>query len=198
LYIDDRHVGQLQLSLSCAYVALATDDSHTFAAAKSAIFLVACYLIKLGYFLGLAKWVLISRKVVPFLGFSSDSAREVFALLPHKKEKFLRQILASTTLSVITIKRLVGKRVSFSLAVPAALLFTREMNAAIGQSNCLARPVQIQGCPKDQIAHWLFLETWDDLLPWRDERHVRLMVGCVWNGLLGRLYRVSCSRGKHF
>jgi hypothetical protein len=93
LYIDDRHVGQLQVSLSRgAYVALENDDSRNFAAAKSAIFLVACYLIKLGYFLGLAKSILIPRKVVPFLGFSSDSAREVFALLPHKKEKFLRLV----------------------------------------------------------------------------------------------------------
>ena len=25
-------------------------------------------------------------------------------------------------------------------------------------------------------AHWLFLETWDDPLPWRDERHVRVSV----------------------
>ena len=86
----------------------------------------------------MAKSILIPQKVVPFLGFTSDSAREVFALLPHKKEKFLRlvrQILASTTVSVTTLQRLVGKCVSFSLAVPAALLFTREMNAAIGQSN---------------------------------------------------------------
>ena len=49
LYIDDRHVGQLQVSLSRgAYVALENDDSRNFAA----IFLVACHLIKLGYFLG--------------------------------------------------------------------------------------------------------------------------------------------------
>ncbi len=130
--------------------------------------------------------------MVPFLGFSSDSAREVFALFPHKKEKFLRlvrQILASTTVSVTTLQRLVGKCVSFSLAVPAALLFTREMNAAIGQSKRLVRSIQIQGGLKDEIAHWLFLETWDDPLPWRDERHVRLTVasdgsGTGWGGCI--------------
>ena len=27
---------------------------------------------------------------------------------------------------------------------------------------------------KDEISHWLFLRTWDDPLPWRDERHLRI------------------------
>jgi hypothetical protein len=180
LYIDDRQVGQLQVSLSRgAYLALATEDSRNLAAAKSAIFFVACYLVKLGYFLDLAKSILIPRKVVPILGCSSDSAREVFALLPHKKEKFLqlvRQVLADTTVSILTLQRLVGKCVSLSLAVPATLLFTREMNGAIGQSRRLVRPIPVQGLLKDEIAHWLFLENWDDPLPWRDERHVRLKI----------------------
>jgi hypothetical protein len=130
--------------------------------------------------------------VVPFLGFSSDSAREVFALLPHKKEKFLqlvRQVLAGTTVSILTLQRLVGKCVSLSLAVPAALLFTREMNGAIGQSHRLVRPIPVQGLLKDEIAHWLFLENLDDPLPWRDERHVRLKIasdasGSGWGGCI--------------
>ena len=38
-------------------------------------------------------------------------------------------------------------------------------------------------------AHWLFLETWDDPLPWRDERHVRVSVATdaskfAWRGSL--------------
>ena len=193
MYIDGRHVGQLQVSLSRgAYLALATEDSRNLAAAKSAIFLVACYLVKLGYFLGLAKSILIPRKVVPFLGFSSDSAREVFALLPHKKEKFLqlvRQVLAGTTVSILTLQRLVGKCVSLLLAVPATLLFTREMNGSIGQSHRLVRPIPVQGLLKDEITHWLFLENWDDPLPWRDERHVRLKIasdasGSGWGGCI--------------
>ena len=138
------------------------------------------------------KSILLPRKVVPFLEFSSDSAREVFALLPHKKEKFLqlvRQVLAGTTVSILTLQRLVGKCVSLSLAVPAALLFTRAMNGAIGQSHRLVRPIPVQGLLKDEIAHWLFLENWDDPLPWRDERHVRLKIasdasGSGWGGCI--------------
>ena len=54
LYIDDRHNGQLQISPKRgAYASFRSLDEHNLAAAKSAIFLVAYFLIKLGYFLGL-------------------------------------------------------------------------------------------------------------------------------------------------
>ena len=29
---------------------------------------------------------------------------------------------------------------------------------------------------RDEIEHWLFLEGWDDPLPWREERHVRVVI----------------------
>ena len=76
LYIDDRHTGQLQVSLSQgAFTSLEGDDARNFAAAKSAIFVVAYHLIKLGYFLGLAKSILTPQQVVPYLGFALDSVR---------------------------------------------------------------------------------------------------------------------------
>ena len=62
MYIDDRHNGQLQIPLDKGvYVDVPTLDERRFAAAKSALFLVAYYLIQLGYFLGLAKSVLSPR-----------------------------------------------------------------------------------------------------------------------------------------
>ena len=66
LYIDDRHNGQLQISpRRGAYAAFVNPDEHNLASAKSAVFLVAFFLIKLGYFLGLPKSILMPRKVVP-------------------------------------------------------------------------------------------------------------------------------------
>ena len=92
LYIDDRHNGQLQMSpKQGAYASFRSLDEHNLAAAKSAIFFVAYFLIKLGHFLGLAKSVLMPRKVVPYLGYLSDSSRKVFSLIPEK-EKFLNLI----------------------------------------------------------------------------------------------------------
>ena len=130
LYIDDRHNGQLQISPKRgAYASFRSLDEHNLAAAKSAMFLVGYFLIKLGYFLGLPKSVLMPHKVVPYLGYLSDPSREVFSLIPEK-EKFLnliQQILARSVVSAKSLQLLAGKCVSFSLAVPGALLFTREM-----------------------------------------------------------------------
>ena len=72
--------------------------------------------------------------MVPYLGFLSDSVRMVFHLIAEKKGKFLnliRETLSCRVVSVKTLQRLAGKCISFSLVVPGALLFTREMNCAI-------------------------------------------------------------------
>ena len=130
LYIDDRHNGQLQISLDKGiYGNIQTLDERRFSAAKSALFLVDYFLIQLGYFLELAKSVLSPRMVVPYLGFLSDSARQVFHLIPEKKNKFLkliREVLDTKTVTIKTLPRLVGKCVSFSLVVPGARLFTKK------------------------------------------------------------------------
>jgi hypothetical protein len=107
LYIDDRHYRQLQISLNQGeYASLKTTDDRNFAAGQSAIFLVAFYLVRLGYFLALLKSIFIPRKEVPYLGFGADSSREVFHILPGKKAKFLdltRTTLKSRSTSVKTL-----------------------------------------------------------------------------------------------
>ena len=149
LYIDDRHNGQLQVPLDKgAYLAIPCVDRSRFAAAQSALFIVAYHLVCLGYFLGLAKSILNPRKVVPFLGYLSDSSLEVFHLIPEKKSKFLslvHEVLQAKTVTVKTLQRFVGKCVSFSLAVPGAQLFTREMNAAISRGLRTIRPLRLCG-----------------------------------------------------
>lgn len=178
LYIDDRHNGQLQVRVDQGeYAALSTKDQQDFAAAQSALCVVAYHLVALGYFVGLSKSILIPRKTVPFLGFLVDSRNEAFHLIPEKKAKFLqliRQTLEGRYVSVKTLQRLVGKCVSFSLAVPAARLFTKEMNGAISYGQRTQKPVAVQGLLREEISHWLFLEGWDTPLPWRDERHVQV------------------------
>ena len=67
-----------------------------------------------------------------------------------------------------------GKCISFSLAVPAARLFTREMSAAISMCMCPSKPIAVQVALRDEITLWLFLEEWDDPLPGREERHVQI------------------------
>ena len=116
LYIDDRDNGQLQVSLDQdPYRSLKTVDKRNLAAAKSTIVLVAYYLIRLGYFLGLSKSILTPQQVVPYLGFLSDSVRILFHLIAEKKRKFLnviRETLSYRVVSVKTLQRLAGKCVS--------------------------------------------------------------------------------------
>ena len=178
LYIDDRHNDQLQVSYSHGpYADLPSLDACNLAATKTAIFSVAYFLINLGYFLGLSKSVLEPRRIVPYLGFLSDSSLQVFHLIAATREKFValvRQVLSCSRVSVKTLQKLAGKCVSLSLAVPGAILFTREMNNAIAKGLRSGKQVQIYDALRDEIAHWLFLENWDDPLPWRDERHFRV------------------------
>ena len=65
-------------------------------------------------------------------------------------------------------------RFFFSLVVPGALLFTREMNCAISKDMRSNKSVCLYKALQEEITHWLFLENWDDPLPWRDERHLRI------------------------
>ena len=112
LYINDRHNGQLQMPPNQgAYANLANLDEHNLAAAKSAIFLVAYFLIKLGYFLGLFKSILMPRRIVPHLGFLSDSSREVFHLTPEKTKclDLIEQTVACSIVLVKSLQHLVSK-----------------------------------------------------------------------------------------
>lgn len=193
LYIDDRHNGQLQVSLSKGeYLMLNSEDERNRASAASAIFLVAYYLVRLGYFLGLAKSVLSPQKRVKYLGYLVDSSTQAFHCVPEKQAKFInliRDILGRPTVTVKTLQRLAGKCISFSLAFPAARLFTREINVAIARGQKSMKPIAVRGALRDEVSHWLFLEGWDSPVPWRDERHYRVSVatdasGYGWGGLI--------------
>ena len=103
----------------------------------------------------------------------------MFHLTLEKEDKFLnliREFLNAKTITIKTLQRLVGKCVSFSLVVPGARLFTKEMNAAISKGHLSSKLIQVCWALREKISHWLFLETWDDPLLWRDERHVRVSV----------------------
>ena len=115
----------------------------------------------------------------------------MFHLIPEKKNKFLKLIreVLEATVTIKTLQRLVGKCVSFSLVVPGARLFTKEMNVAISKGHLSSKLIRVCGALREEISHWLFLETWDDPLAWRDERHVRVSVATdasnfAWGGSL--------------
>jgi hypothetical protein len=195
LYIDDRHNSQLALPpklLTLVYQNLTSPDTINFALANAASFLTCYTLVSLGYFIGLDKSIFIPSKQVPYLGFISDSTKQAFTLLPHKKEKFItlvKHALSLKTIDLTTLQRLSGKCISLALAVPGARLFTNEINQAISRATRSSRPIVISQPLREELQHWLFLETWDGFLPWRSEKHTQIQLysdssSFAWGGTL--------------
>lgn len=155
-YIDDRHIGQLS---SRPGSALEFSDLELAEAAK---FISASTLVYLGYFIGLTKSSLLPSRTVRFLGFMVDSERQAFIIPEDKKEKFadLREvILSSRTASAKTLQRLTGKISSFCIAVPAALLYAREVFHAASGYEKSSRQIKISGSLKKEIEFWRFLDS---------------------------------------
>lgn len=195
LYIDDRHNSHLLFArhvLPPAYSNLSSQDSINLALANAAVFVTCHTVITLGYFIGLDKSILIPSKQVPYLGFMSDSEKQAFTLLPHKKEKFIlliKQALMSKHLDIVTLQKLSGKCTSMTLAVPGARLYSNEINVAISRAIRSSRPVAISRSLRLELQSWLFLETWNGFLPWRSEQHVHVQLysdssSYAWGGVL--------------
>ena len=77
----------------------------------------------------------------------------------------------------------------FLLVVPAAKLFTREMNLAVSRTLKSKTFVKIAGPLRKELECWRFLDTWEGHMTWREERHVSLSLasdasGSGWGGAL--------------
>ena len=166
---------EIQLSIKApAYASFSSQLEKSLARASSAIFIVCHTLIALGYFLGLKKSILTLKQVVPYLGFLIDWVCQAFLLIEQKRQKCLsltRHVLGSSSTDVKTLQPLSGKYMSFAPAVPGARFFINEINIAITKGLRSSRPISVLGSLKDQIHHWLFLESWTGYLPWRQELH---------------------------
>ena len=84
---------------------------------------------------------------------------------------------------------------SFSLAVPAARLFTRQINAHIGKGIKHSKPVKMTNQLRQELEHWKFLDNWNGFLPWKQEKHFSVEIisdasDSGWGGILS-------SSGSH-
>ena len=135
LYIDDRLNGEL-ITSSWPWSTPFSERSDDFrlSAATSALYIVVSLLMKLDYTIGLKKSVLVPTTQLEYLGFIVDSEKQAFRIPARKIQSFaqLREyILARKNVDVKTLQRFHGKCISFSLAVPAAKLYMRNISASI-------------------------------------------------------------------
>ena len=168
-YIDDRHAGQLMVRRD-PNLAVWSD----FELAEAAAYIVISVLTSLGYTLALSKSSLVPSQRVRFLGYLCDSLLLAFVLPEDKKLKTLREsILSQDTVDLKSLQSFAGKTTSFSIAVPAARLYTRASFRAI--SSCIKSPhksIRVSGHLRREILYWRFLDNWQGCLPWFEERHV--------------------------
>ena len=185
-YIDDRHIGQLSLPNH------ASQAWTNFELAEAAVFITSLALVHCGYFVALNKSVLTPTQKITFLGFVSDSVLQAFILPKEKREKFavLREsMIRSKTVALKTLQRFAGKAISFSLAVPAAKLYIRQVNASISQCFNKQKPILVSEELKEELVHWRFLDTWEKCLPWKSEKHLTVSLcsdasNSGWGGIL--------------
>ena len=126
---------------------------------------------------------------VEYAGLTVDSLKQAF-IIPGRKMEALavlgKNILGCKKYSnVKTLQRFQGECISLSLAVPAANLFIREMSHIIASADSNGR-VSLTPALREEVSYGQFLDLWQDWLPWRDEKHVRLSTdasgfgwGCV-------------------
>ena len=127
----------------------------------------------------MSKSVLIPSQKLIFLGLVSNSIEQAFSLPIEKKEKFKifrESILAEKKGGVTTLQNFAGKVISFALAVPAAKLYTREINANISKGLRSSRPLAVTKDLRAEIAHWRFIDSLKERLRWSLEKHYSLSI----------------------
>ena len=169
LYIDDRLVEEVRRQ----------DLQQGVNTAILANYIVCELLSRLGYCINLDKTLFVPSQTVVFLGFIIDSVERCFRLTDSKKAKFIRkreECLAKSVISIIDLQKLVGRCISFLLAVPAAKLYTREMNNAISFGIKNQTNVVLSHRLKEEIMSWRFLDNWTGKLVWKKEKHLSVTV----------------------
>jgi hypothetical protein len=91
--------------------------------------------------------------------FHSDSRQ--YEIPKDKKLRFaeLREnILASKTVHVKTLQKIMGKCTSFQLCIPAARLYIRVMAKEIGKATSSGSSIRIEGDLREELEFWRFLD----------------------------------------
>jgi hypothetical protein len=138
----------------------------------------------LGYFLS-PKTIPIPSQQSLFLGLMVDSVQRRFTVPFHKMWKFLALVQAVFNDDGVTrrdLERIAGRAVSFSLAIPGALFFTRGMYRALTETRHQAASFmitasQLKLAESDLIA-WLDLPIWVDtsVSSWPRQHHATIVM----------------------
>ncbi|KAK3731626.1 hypothetical protein QZH41_015891 [Actinostola sp. cb2023] len=147
---------------------------------------------QLGIFSRLFQVRINTRKQLEYLGFLVDSELQAFSIPLPKVVKFaeLREAILrrQKTVPMKTLQRFQGKCISFSIAVPAAKLYIRNICAAIASAHD-SLEVKMTKPLIEEVSHWRFLDSWTGRVPWRNEKHWQMTItsdasGSGWGGVI--------------
>lgn len=57
------------------------------------------------------------------------------------------------------------------LAKSRSKLYTNAVYNVISKASRSSKPIPVSGALRSEISHWLFLDTWNGFLPWKEEKH---------------------------
>ncbi|KAK3755702.1 hypothetical protein QZH41_008950 [Actinostola sp. cb2023] len=126
------------------------------------------------------------------LALTLDSELQAFSIPLPKVVKFaeLREAILrrQKTVPMKTLQRFQGKCISFSIAVPAAKLYIRNICAAIASAHD-SLEVKMTKPLIEEVSHWRFLDSWTGHVPWRNEKHWQMTItsdasGSGWGGVI--------------
>lgn len=173
------------------------DDSSTVSPPQLAAahaYVKGVLLAALGWFVHIAKSELLPAPRQRWLGFEVDLAARVFRVPEDKLAAFLACVdavlAAGAAVPAQQLRSLAGKCVSLALAVPGALLYTRDMFDALAAADRAgADAVPLTAALRGEVGLWRGLRGWHGTRPWRSERHVWVRMaadasGARWGGWL--------------
>lgn len=168
-YIDDRLISELETSYY--------DRNQGSRKAELALYIVCQVFTRLGNTFGLKKCVFQPVQCLKHLGFMVDSIKQAFILPKDKIMRFLElreYLLSCSELEVRSLQRFAGKCISFSLAIPAAKLYSIEVNRSISWCLRNSKTVIMDDFLWCELEHWRFIDSWKGFVSWREEKHLQL------------------------
>ena len=162
--------------------------------ANRVLYILLQVLYSAGYFLSLDKSVLRPTYVIRFLGIMTDSRRGRFWVPADKVENLvslISHILSVGHAKFEELEKCVGKCRSMAVAVPCAILYTREQYAALSKLSKQGRgsSIRVVGSLQDELLMWLQLGDSKSLVngsAWFSSEHFMVEAGTGFTDASGR------------
>ncbi|XP_070571160.1 uncharacterized protein [Ptychodera flava] len=175
-YIDDRHVGPLRVAALSTASQINSWSNRELSEAAAYILLHLC--VSTGYFIALDKSILLPVRSLVLLGMTVDTTLQAFIIPDSKKARFVELVesaLAKHAILITTLQKV--KCISFSLAIPCARIYIRQMAHALSKAQTSAQNlVRVNNPLREELKWWIKIVQTASHFKWLEERHTTLQL----------------------